>query len=157
MRRLTHHSLMIFVILLLTACATLSPHYETPQVSITSFTLAPESSGLAPQFNIGLRVVNPNRNVLPLVGMSYSVEIEGNRILTGAEPNLPRIEGYGTADIVIQASPDLFGSARLLNQLLTGQRDQLNYLFRAKLDVGTLMPFINIEEKGSFGLGTLNN
>ncbi len=150
------NSFIVMLIMLLTACATLSPSYEKPQVSITSFTLAPESTGLAPEFNIGLRVVNPNRNSLPLVGMSYSVEIEGNRILTGAEPNLPRIEGYGTADIVIKASPDLFGSARLLNQLLTGQRNELNYLFKAKLDVGTLMPFINIEEKGRFGLSSSN-
>lgn len=156
MRRLKNVFIVV-LILLLTACASLAPSYEQPQVSITSFTLAPESTGLAPQFNIGLRVVNPNRNALPLVGMSYSVEIEGNRILTGAEPSLPRIAGYGTADIVIKASPDLFGSARLLNQLLTGQRDQLTYLFKAKLDVGTLMPYINIEEKGSFGLGTTSN
>jgi len=138
--------------LFLVACASLSPNYETPQVNVTSFTLAPDSSGLAPRFNIGLQVINPNRTALPLDGMSYSVEVEGNRILSGAEPNLPRIEGYSSADIVIQASPDLFGSARLLNQLLSGQRDELNYLFKARLDVGSLMPYINIEEKGSFGL-----
>ena len=136
----------------LAACAGLTPNYEKPQVNVTSFTLAPDSSGLAPRFNIGLQVINPNRTALPLVGMNYSVEVEGNRILSGAEPNLPRIEGYSSADIVIQASPDLFGSARLLNQLLSGQRDELSYLFKARLDVGTLMPYINIEEEGSFGL-----
>jgi LEA14-like dessication related protein len=143
---------VVFLMIFLAACAGLNPNYEKPQVNVTSFTLAPDSSGLAPRFNIGLQVINPNRTALPLVGMSYSVEVEGNRILSGAEPNLPRIEGYSSADIIIQASPDLFGSARLLNQLLSGQRDELSYLFKARLDVGTLMPYINIEEKGSFGL-----
>jgi LEA14-like dessication related protein len=143
---------VVFLIIFLAACAGLTPNYEKPQVNVTSFTLAPDSSGLAPRFNIGLQVINPNRTALPLVGMSYSVEVEGNRILSGAEPNLPRIEGYSSADIVIQASPDLFGSARLLNQLLSGQRDELNYLFKARLNVGALMPYINIEEEGSFGL-----
>lgn len=143
---------VVFLMIFLAACAGLTPNYEKPQVNVTSFTLAPDSSGLAPRFNIGLQVINPNRTALPLVGMNYSVEVEGNRILSGAEPNLPRIEGYSSADIVIQASPDLFGSARLLNQLLSGQRDELNYLFKARLDVGTLMPYINIEEEGSFGL-----
>jgi LEA14-like dessication related protein len=143
---------VVFLMIFLAACAGLTPNYEKPQVNVTSFTLAPDSSGLAPRFNIGLQVINPNRTALPLVGMSYSVEVEGNRILNGAEPNLPRIEGYSSADIVIQASPDLFGSARLLNQLLSGQRDELSYLFKARLDVGTLMPYINIEEEGSFGL-----
>ena len=143
---------VVFLMIFLAACAGLTPNYEKPQVNVTSFTLAPDSSGLAPRFNIGLQVINPNRTALPLVGMNYSVEVEGNRILSGAEPNLPRIEGYSSADIVIQASPDLFGSARLLNQLLSGQRDELSYLFKARLDVGTLMPYINIEEEGSFGL-----
>ncbi|MDO7596799.1 MAG: LEA type 2 family protein [Pseudomonadota bacterium] len=143
---------VVFLMIFLAACAGLTPNYEKPQVNVTSFTLAPNSSGLAPRFNIGLQIINPNRTALPLVGMSYSVEVEGNRILSGAEPNLPRIEGYSSADIVIQASPDLFGSARLLNQLFSGQRDELNYLFKARLDVGTLMPYINIEEEGSFGL-----
>jgi len=147
-KRITVLLLMTFLV----ACAGLSPNYEKPQVNVTSFTLAPESSGIAPRFNIGLQVINPNRTALPLDGMSYSVEVEGNKILSGAEPNLPRIEGYSSADIVIQASPDLLGSARLLNQLLSGQRNQLNYLFKARLDVGTLMPYINIEEKGSFSL-----
>jgi hypothetical protein len=149
----------IFALLLmlsLVACAGLSPNYEKPQVNVTSFTLAPDSAGLAPRFNIGLQVINPNRTALSLDGMSYSVEVEGNRILSGAEPNLPRVEAYSSADIVIQASADLFGSARLLNQLLSGQRDELNYLFKAKLDVGTLMPYINIEEKGSFSLTNTN-
>lgn len=148
------HLFVLSVILMVVACASVSPHYQQPQVSITSFTLAPDSTGLAPHFNIGLHIVNPNRATLPLVGMSYSVEVEGHRILSGAEPNLPRIHGYSTADIVIQARPDLFGSARLLNQLLTGQSDHLNYQFKARLDVGTLMPYINIEEKGRFGLSS---
>ncbi len=147
-KRITVLLLMTFLV----ACAGLSPNYEKPQVNVTSFTLAPDSSGIAPRFNIGLQVINPNRTALPLDGMSYSVEVEGNKILSGAEPNLPRIEGYSSADIVIQASADLLGSARLLNQLLSGQRNQLNYLFKARLDVGTLLPYINIEEKGSFSL-----
>lgn len=138
--------------LLLAACATLSPYYEKPTVSITSFTLSPESAGFAPKFNIGLHVVNPNRVGLPLQGMTYSVDVQGNRLLTGATADLPHVPAYGSADIVIEASPDLFGSARLLNQLLTGTRDSLDYAFKARLDVGSMLPFITIEEKGTFGL-----
>lgn len=141
------------VILLMTACASWFPSYEKPQVNITSFALAPESTGVAPTFLIGLQVVNPNRNALPLKGMSYSVEVEEQRILTGAEPNLPEVPGYGTAEFTIKASPDLLGSARLLNQLLSGQRETLHYVFRARFDVGRLLPYITLEEEGEFGFG----
>lgn len=145
--------LTLFVLLaLLSACASWSPNYEKPQVNITSFSLAPESNGLAPRFIIGLQIINPNRAALPLKGMSYSVEVENNRVLSGATPDLPRVPGYGMADFTIEASPDLLGSARLINRLLSGQSQSLGYTFKAKLDVGSIMPFINIEESGRFNL-----
>lgn len=153
------HLRLIFpmlMLLALTACASLSPSYEKPQVSITSFSLAPQSSGMSPTFLIGLRVVNPNRSALPLQGMSYSVEVEDQRILSGAEPDLPELPGYGTAEFTISAAPDLLGSARLINQLLSGQRDSLHYRFTAKFDVGRLLPYITLEEEGEFGFGAVD-
>ncbi|MDT8311270.1 MAG: LEA type 2 family protein [Methylophaga sp.] len=147
----------ILVLVLLNACASWAPGYEQPQINLTSFALAPDSNGLAPRFLIGLQVINPNRQALPLQGMSYSVEVEGNRIFSGAEPDLPRVEGYSSADIVIEASPDLLGSARLFNQLLSGQQQTLDYLFKARFDIGALLPYVTIEERGEFGLEQLGN
>ncbi len=151
--RILKVSLIMLFMAFFTACASWFPAYEKPQINITSFALAPESSGVAPTFLIGLQVVNPNRSALPLKGMSYSVEVENQRILTGAEPNLPEVPGYGTAEFTLKASPDLLGSARLINQLLSGQRDTLHYLFRARFDVGRLLPYITLEEEGEFGFG----
>lgn len=147
----------ILMLVILSACASWAPGYEKPQINVTSFSLAPESNGFAPRFLIGLQVINPNRSALPLQGMSYSVEVEGNRILSGAEPDLPRVEGYSSADIVIEASPDLLGSARLLNQLMSGQKQTLDYLFKARFDVGSLLPYVSIEERGEFGLEQLGS
>jgi len=148
---------VIWMLMMLSACASWAPGYEKPQINVTSFSLAPDSKGIAPRFLIGLQVINPNRSALPLQGMSYSVEVEGNRILSGAEPDLPRVEGYSSADIVIEASPDLLGSARLLNQLMSGQQQTLDYLFKARFDVGSLLPYVSIEERGEFGLEQLNS
>ncbi len=143
---------VLLMLMILSACASWAPVYEKPQINITSFSLAPDNNGIAPRFLIGLQVINPNRRTLPLQGMSYSVEVDGNRILSGAEPDLPRVEGYSSADIVIEASPDLLGSARLLNQLMSGQQQTLDYLFKARFDVGALLPYVSIEERGQFGL-----
>lgn len=142
----------LLALISLSGCASWSPSYEKPQVNITSFSFAPESNGLAPRFIIGLQIINPNRNALPLKGMSYSVEVENNRVLSGATSDLPRIPGYGMADFTIEASPDLLGSARLINRLLAGQNKSLEYSFKAKLDMGRLVPFVNIEENGLFNL-----
>ena len=137
--------------LLLGGCAGLAPGSEPPAVSVTSFALAPQSTGTAPRFNIGIRVVNPNRNPLRLRGMTYSVAIEGNRILNGARPDLPTVAGYDSADFVIEASPDLLGGVRLLADLFSRQRSSLVYSFNARIDVGTLLP-LTVEESGQFGL-----
>ncbi len=144
--------ILLFPLLLLAGCATLSPYPERPTVSVTSFTLAPESTGLAPRFRVGLNVVNPNRRELPLVGMSYSVELEGTRVLSGATADLPVVPAYGSADFTIDLSPDLLGSARLLTHLMARQRDQLDYSFNARLDVGGWIPDIRVEQRGELNL-----
>lgn len=143
---------LLSVLLLPAACGSLTPGFQQPQVSVTSFALAPQSSGLAPHFNIGLRVTNPNRIALPLRGISYEVEVEGNRVLNGASPDLPTVGAYDSADFVIEAAPDLFGGARLLADLMTRQRSSLGFTFRARIDTGSLLPAIRVEETGSFGL-----
>lgn len=144
--------LLLIPLLCLAACGTLTPGFQDPQVSITSFALAPDSNGVAPRFNIGIRITNPNRVVLPLRGISYEVEIEGNRILNGASPNLPTVGAYDTADFVIEATPDLFGGARLLSDLFARQRSNLGFIFRARIDTGSLLPALRVEESGSFAL-----
>lgn len=137
-------------LLVLAGCAGWRPGYEQPQVNITSVSLAPASAGQALNFQVGVQIVNPNRNALPLRGMSYSLEVEGHRILSGASPDLPQVPAYGTADFVIEASPDLLGSARLLGELFANQRSGVGYTFKARLDVGRLLPLIVVEEQGRF-------
>ncbi len=153
MRRVLRLMGLLTVLLGLSACAALSGSYEKPQVNITSFTLAPNTVGMAPRFDIGIQIINPNRSALPFRGMTYAVEIEGYQILSGATPDIPTVPAYGQADFVIQASPDLFGSARLLGDLFSNnQRSSLEYGFSARLDAGRLLPMINIEESGQLRL-----
>ena len=144
--------LVLLLSLLLPGCAGMMPGYEKPQVNITSFALAPESAGRAPRFNIGIQVINPNRESLSLHGMSYSVEVEGNRVLSGATADLPEVPGYGMADFVIEASPNLLGGIRLLTDLFARQRDTLGFAFKARIDAGGVFSHINVEEAGSFSL-----
>lgn len=143
----------LLFILIVGGCASLSSNYEKPQVNITSFAFAPNTAGLAPRFDIGIQIINPNRVALPFRGMTYAVEIEGYRILSGATPDIPTVPAYGQADFMIQASPDLFGSARLLGDLFSNtQRNNVKYSFSARLDAGRLLPMINIQETGELKL-----
>lgn len=142
---------IIFVMLLLSGCATIPRDFEEPTLTVISIALR-DSNALAPQFDIVMHVTNPNRVALDLVGMSYSVQLAGNKVVTGVANNLPVVEAYGEADILISAAVNLFGSIRLLNDLMIRNPDQIEYVFDARLDVGTMMPRININKTGMISL-----
>ena len=146
--------LMLLLSLFISGCATLQPGFEKPSVALTSFELLP-STGLAPKFGIGLHVINPNRTPLSLEGLVYTVEIEGQKILTGVANDLPVIAAYGEGDIQLEASPNLISSLRVLGGLVNQQRDSLDYDLTAKLDVGALLPRIEISESGKIDLSKL--
>ncbi|WP_282755200.1 LEA type 2 family protein [Desulfuromonas thiophila] len=151
---LASRCLLFCLLYLLCGCASLRPGFEQPQINLIRFALAPQAEGLAQRFDIGIEVINPNASTLNLRGMSYNIAIEGHRILSGATANLPRIPAYGSAQFNVSASPDLVGSARLLAELFSGRPEELNFTFRARLDAGSLLPFLQIEESGHFRLPT---
>ncbi|MCA1798070.1 MAG: LEA type 2 family protein [Xanthomonadaceae bacterium] len=140
-------TIIIAVSALVAGCASL-PFYEQPQVTVTTVALSPKTSNFAaPRFDIGLRVVNPNRVALPLRGIDYSLDIGGSRLVSGATRDLPRIPANGAADFTIEVSPDFASAARVFNELMT-RRDVVQYTFRARLDVGGLVPNFNVEQRG---------
>lgn len=119
---------------------------------LDSFRVAP-SEGLAPRFLIGLRIINPNRDAINIRGLTYDVELEGRKLLTGVSANLGRVPGYGESDIELQAGLDLLGGLRLFNDLLADpRRERIRYTFRARLDVGGLTRMLTLEEDGELSL-----
>ena len=141
--------------LFLGGCAGLRPGYERPSLMLDSFRAIP-SEGMAPRFALGLRVVNPNPTPLPLRGLSYHVEFEGFRVITGVAGNLETVPAYGESLIELQAGVDLISGLRLFNNLLQDpQRDRLRYNLRARLDTGGIRRFLVLEESGELSLAAL--
>ena len=137
--------------IILAGCATVSPDFDEPTVSVTSFQ-ARQSQSIAPQFEIGLHIQNPNRTPLKLNGISYKIYIEGHKVLTGVANKLPVIAAYGGGDVTLHAVTDLFGSIQLITDLMSQQRETFGYEFVAKLDVGGLLNTILVSRKGKVSL-----
>ncbi len=142
----------ILLVCMLSACASLKPGFETPSVQVSSFQPLP-SEGLAPRFQIGLRVVNPNADALKLRGVSYQVSLDGYQIVEGAANDLPVVPGYGEAEFKVMAAVSLLDAMRFVNALMTKQGGQVKYRLQAKLDVGAMLPSIRVEESGLLGIG----
>ncbi len=153
MTRPPHRPLAALLLLVLLAgCATMQPGYESPTVTVNHFRALP-SEGSAPRFEIGLRILNPNRTPLKLHGIAYDVRLEGHRLLAGVANDLPVVAPYGEADVALVAGVDLLGGLGLVGDLLRSQRGSLTYRLEAKLDVGALQPAIRVDHEGMLSLG----
>ncbi len=149
--------LALFITLgLLAGCASLRPDFEEPAVNVTSFRVIPSESAV-PKFEIGLHVINPNRTALKLYGISYNVELEGHRVLTGVSNDLPVIAAYGEGDVLLRGSPDLFSTISLFVDMMNQPRELFKFNFEAKLDVGSFLPRIRVTKAGEVSLAGVKN
>lgn len=145
---------LIPLMFLIQGCANLQAGFKEPTVNLTSFRVLPSES-MAPRFEIGLHVTNPNRIALALAGLSYTVSLEGRQILTGVANDLPEIAAYGEGDITLLATPDLFNSISLFADLFRQPRDNFSYELEAILDLGGIYPNVNVEKKGQISLAPM--
>ena len=137
--------------LILAGCAGMGSGYETPTVAVSSFKALP-SEGALPSFEIGLRVINPNREALELQGVAYTVSLQGHEIIKGVANDMPVIDGYGEGEIVLTAAANLFAGIRLIADLMRGDGGNLEFELEAKLDIGGFRPAIRVRESGEISL-----
>lgn len=137
--------------LIMTACASMSPNYEQPTVSLSSFRALP-SEGMTPAFEIGLRIINPNPAPLALEGVVYTISIEGHELVKGVGKDFPVIEGYSQGDITLTASANLLAGILFLGDMMHAVEDSLDYDFKARLDLQGFHPSIRVSESGAFDL-----
>jgi LEA14-like dessication related protein len=107
---------------------------------------------MLPQFEIGLKVINPNREALHLAGVAYSVSLEGKEVIKGVQNQLPVIEGYGEGDLTLTAAPNLLGGIRLVTDLMSRPRESVDYVLEAKLDPGGFAIPIRVRDTGQITL-----
>ncbi len=137
-------------------CAGMGSGYETPTVNVTTFRAIP-SSGAVPSFEIGLRVINPNRTALELQGMSYTVRLDGYEVIKGVANQLPVIEAYGEGTFTVTASVSLLAGGRLLTELMSSPKDAFAYELEANLDPGGFARRIRIRDSGNVSLTNTRN
>ncbi len=133
-------------------CSTLVSDMDPPKVTMDSFRSLPSDSG-APRFEIKLRVQNPNKEPLDIVGISYGIEILNRELVSGVTNDVPRIEAYSEDVVTLEASLQMFELLRLLAGLGAAPADELDYRFSAKIDFRGLVPTQRVEETGQINLG----
>ncbi len=143
----------IFCVVILSSCTSLRSEIDPPKVSLESFRHLESDSG-APRFEMQVRIANPNKTELDIVGIAYGVEILGRELVSGVTNEVPVIEPYGDAVVTLEAGLQLFQIVRLLTSLGTTSAETLEYSFSAKIDFRGLVPTQRISEKGEINLGS---
>ena len=146
--QITRTVIISFILsIVLSACVTLPSNMKEPGVSVIS--VAPRLvNSLTPQFDIVLRVTNPNRDTLSMIGLSYDIYLEGNKVIDGVAGDLPDIAPYGEAEIDIKASASLIGSFNLIQSLANSPGEDIDFEFKAEIDIGKWYPTIKVSKTG---------
>lgn len=141
-------SLLVFAIV---GCAGLAEQPDPPKVTLASFRSLPAAEG-GPQFEIGLRIINPNDQPLEIAGISYGVELLGRELVAGVTDKVPVVAPYSENVVNLHASLQLIALLRLMADLGSGGNQPLAYRVTAKIDFRGLAPTQRLEETGEITL-----
>ena len=132
-------------------CATLPEDFIEPTVSLVSVKPR-DAEGLSPEFDVVLRISNPNRKRLAIDGLTYRIRLAGSEVVDGVASDLPAIAPYGEAEVTLRARANLLGGLNFLAGLLANADQPIDFELVARLDVGALYPVIQIERRGQLTL-----
>ncbi|MEH6589672.1 MAG: LEA type 2 family protein [Halioglobus sp.] len=142
---------LLLLCLWLSGCAGLNPEMDPPRVTVESFRSLP-TDDIGPRFEIKLRVANPNKQSLDIVGISYTIAVLDKEVLSGVTNEVPLLEPYSEEVVTLEAGINMFQLLRLLAGLGQQPTDALAYKFSAKIDFAGFIPTQRVEEEGEFSL-----
>ena len=141
----------ILLAVLVAGCVSLPADFREPGVSVVSVRPRVLNS-MTPEFDILLRVTNPNRKALEIAGLTYRVSLAGSKVVEGVASELPRIEAYGEAEVMLRARADLLGSLGVLSRLMDNPGEPVDYEFNAEIDIGAFYPTVKVNKIGAISL-----
>lgn len=143
----------ITVLFFLSGCATMSLDYTEPNVELISFKVLPVN-GFEQNFEIGLKLTNPNNFELPINGISYQLSVAGETLAHGVTSNIPTTGAYSESRFVVPVSTSLLGGIRVIKKLLNRQKKDIGYQLKSKIDIGIpLVPQLTVIQDGTIPFG----
>lgn len=137
--------------LCLAGCVSIPPDFKEPGVTLVS--IRPQLRNLfAADFEVVLEVTNPNRVALDIVGIGYTIQLQGIKLIDGVASDIPKISAYGKAEVTLNATADLASGLSLLGELLQKPREQVDFELNADIDLGAFYPTVRVRRSGSISL-----
>ncbi|WP_313951338.1 LEA type 2 family protein [Accumulibacter sp.] len=134
--------LFIVLFALLSACASLNGLTQKPEVAIVGIDLL-QLGFLEQRFALQLRIRNPNDVDLPIDGLSFEIEVNGQSFVSGLSDKRVSVPRFGEALLEVIASSTLAGALKQFHELRKGGRDRVEYRIVGRLNVSGIgsVPF----------------
>jgi len=146
-------SRVLVISMLLVGCAT-TPKVEPLEVTLSD--VAPGQMSIFEQeYQVKLRVQNPNNFDIALDGAAYQIELNGKSFAKGVARQSLTVPKYGDAIIEGNCISDLSGVLSQISQLTRGAPEKFRYRIKGKLgrSDGPSIPFDKVGEIDLAALG----
>ena len=138
---------------IIAGCAGLPSGMEAPSVTIADFGAG--SVGMfEQQFNLRLRIQNPNAEDLRIDGIAFELEINGAPFAKGVGNQAVTVPRYGSGFMPVEAVSSLGGLLKQFGALMQSDKPGFRYRIKGVVSIagGTRIPF---DRSGEFDLGAL--
>jgi len=137
----------LFAVLLLPACSLFAPKLETPKLTVVNVELL-KSDLWHQELKVRLHVQNPNDRQLPIKGITYTLDLDGQEFAHGVSGASFVVPPLGEAEFDMSVSANM---ASMLLKLLSQGGTQATYHMRGKIALSAgLLRSIDFDEHGTF-------
>jgi LEA14-like dessication related protein len=146
-------AVVAFAAALLAGCAGLPPGMQPPSVTIADFGIG-NAGFFEQQFNLRLRIQNPNSEEFKIDGIAFDLDINGQPFAKAVGNQTVAVPRYGSGFMQAEAVSTLGGLIRQFGRFVEGNRATFKYRIKGVLSIanGGRVPF---EETGEFDFRAL--
>jgi LEA14-like dessication related protein len=138
---------------LVTGCAGLPAGTQPPSVTLSDFGIG--GAGLfEQQFNLRLRIQNPNPEEFRIDGIAFDLDINDQPFAKGVGNQAVTVPRYASAFMQVEAVSTLGGIVRQFGRFAQGDKPAFKYRIKGSLSLanGMRVPF---DERGEFDFSAL--
>ena len=141
------------MMLALSACSFLVPKLETPELSIVNVELM-KGDFWEQRLKVRMRVQNPNDRALPVKGLTYTLEVQGEEMARGMSGASFTVPAFGEAEFDMNITANMATTLiKLLGRGNGSLQEQVDYRIVGKVSLSQgLWRSIPFEETGKFKL-----
>ena len=139
--------LILLFALGLSGCSLFVPKLERPTLSVVRVQLL-KSDLWHQELKVRMRVQNPNDRVLPIKGIMYQLDVEGQELAHGMSGDSFVVPALGEAEFDMSVSANM---ANMLIKLLNKGGTQVEYRIYGKISLSAgLLRSIKFDDHGKF-------